>query len=180
MTHPEQRRIELHDWTIAGCVIGLALILACCIWLAPADDVGQEPVEQTNGVITVLPFVCMDDTFQDYVWIYIDIPDGRMLYSMNQVPGAPVTPLEILPEPSPDWKVGTFEAVGPPARMKMVGDTPIYYHIGQIVYNAPVSFRQGFDRKKMLELQGSIKFGVCGEDYCLPPQTQSFTARVRK
>lgn len=174
MIHPEQHRQLKHMCKLAWA----AIILLTLSWIAFGIVFRGELAGGIPGAAaqspTVSAFITRDES--DYVWIYIDIPAGQMLYSMDQVPGAPVTPLEISPMKSPGYKVGTFEVAGPPARSKLVDDTLIYYHIGQAVFNAPVRFNRGVPTT----IQGTIRYGVCGDDYCLPPQNIFFTAKVRK
>ena len=119
------------------------------------------------------------------LFITATIDPGWHIYSITQPTskdGNPtVTTIDVKrPLPKGVRLTGPFKPSVPPlitSERAAYGNLPIEEHTGAVTWYTPIELDPGVDLAK-LDIRGTVSFGACNANSCLPPQELAFTAEL--
>ena len=142
------------------------LALACLAW--GKDEVRFELVVEP-------PEVGVDSRFD--ATVKASIEEGWHLYSLTQPPGGPIKTTISVTESSSFAQAGQVRQPEPRVQFDPNFGINAEFFDGRVDFLVPVQVKPGVSESEE-DLQVQVRFMVCSDTLCLPPQTNTLAARV--
>jgi len=108
------------------------------------------------------------------VFLKATIDQGWHIYSAYQKDGGPVK-TSFTFSPAPDFELaGPLSEPKPVTNYEKVFEMDVSYFENQVIFQQKVHLKKG-----QVTVKGSLKFMVCNDRQCLPPETVTFSIPVK-